>query len=96
MKKQQPQGRLAHFLAHARSSRSKKTRKRFGVALFLKQFGSHIRNTSHGQRRQSRAPGRPCIRLRSARRARRAAATKALATADPPPPGAEFGLGGVQ
>lgn len=95
MKTQTPQGRLAHFLAHARALRPKKTRKRFGIALFLKQFGSYVRNTSHVQRRQSRAPGRPCVRRRSAHRARRRSTrSTALGATDPPPPGTELGLGG--
>ena len=94
MKKQQPQGRLAHFLAHARASRSKKTRKRFGVARFLRSFGTYIRNTSHTQRRLSRTPRRPVIRRRSAHRARRRTTrSTALGATDPPPAGAGFGLG---
>ena len=93
MKTQTPQGRLAHFLAHAAAPRPNRTRRRYRVALFIQRFGTYVRSTSHDQRHKSRAPGRPCVRRRSAHRARRATATKALATADPPP-GAGPGLGG--
>ena len=93
MKTQQPQGRLAHFLADAAALRPKRTRRRYRVALFIQRFGSFLRNTGHTQRRQSRAAGRPCVRRRSAHRARRATATKALSATDPPP-GTELGHGG--
>ena len=98
MKTQTPQGRLAHFLAHAAAPRPDRTRRRYRVALFIQRFGTYIRSTSHAQRRQSRAPARPVVRRRSAHRARRRTTrSAALSATDPPPPGAGpgLGLGGV-